>query len=336
MRILIPSIKVPFIKGGADLMVKGLKRSLLEHGHQVDTLYFPFKFSSEKYIIELIDFIKKQNLDDLGIDLVIALQFPAYYIQHNNKVLWLMHQHRAVYELFNKQDSTFLKDTILKLDNTELYHFNKKFTISKNVSKRLKRFNNIDSTPLYHPPADKDKFYCDDSLDYVFFPSRLEKLKRQDLLIEAMNYTKTPIKAIIAGSGGESGNYQHFINSLDLNHKVKLIGEISQEEKFTFYANSLAIIYPPFDEDYGYITLEAMLSSKAVITCIDSGGVLEFVEDNYTGFITNPNPKELAQKIDWLYFNREKAKEMGKMGKELYLSKNISWEKVVKKLLENI
>jgi glycosyltransferase involved in cell wall biosynthesis len=337
LRILIPSIQTPFIKGGADLMVGGLKRTLLSYGHEVDTICFPFKFSSKQYIFDLMEFIKKQNLDDFGADLVISLQFPVYYLNHENRLLWLMHQHRAVYELFdNQKDMLSLRDTIIKYDNIEFKKFNKIFAISKNVSKRLKSFNNIGSKPLYHPPADEDKFYCDDSFDYIFFPSRLERLKRQDLLIEAMQYTKTPIKAIIAGVGGERENYQHLINGLDLNHKVKLIGEITQKEKFAFFANSLAIIYPPFDEDYGYITLEAMLSSKAVITSVDSGGVLEFVEDNSTGFIINPNPKELAEKIDWLYFNKARVKEMGERGKELYLSKNISWQNVVSNLLEGI
>ena len=40
---------------------------------------------------------------------------------------------------------------------------------------------------------------------------------------------------------------------------------------------ALGVIFPPLDEDYGYVTLEAMLAAKPVITCTDSGGPLEFV-----------------------------------------------------------
>jgi len=343
LKILIPSIQTPFIKGGGYFHILNLKKALLEYGHSVEIASFPFKFSPESYVETLMEYTSKQDFTNFNghhIDCVIALQFPAYYVQHPHKILWLMHQYRAVYDIYSESKATkelnILKDKITQYDTYHLSKIKNRFANSKRVASRLKEFNGIESIPLYHPPTDEEKFYCDESLDYVFFPSRLEKLKRQDLLIEAMKYTKSPIKAIIAGSGGESVNYQHLINKLNLNYKVKLTGEISQEEKFAFFANSLAIIYPPFDEDYGYITLEAMLSSKAVITCSDAGGVLEFVEDKYTGFIIEPNPRELAQKIDWLYYNRERAKEMGKNGKELYLSKNISWYGVVKKLLEGI
>ena len=337
MRILIPSVQVPFIKGGAILMTQGLKDALIDWGHEAEILTFPFRFSPTESIVNLIEFCKKQEFNISEIDRVIALQFPAYYIQHPHKTLWLMHQHRAVYDLFDTDNRELhsLKIEIEKNDNVELLKFEKSFSISKNVANRLKKFNNIEATPLYHPPSDEDKFYCDQSYGYIFFPSRLEKLKRQNLLIEAMKYTKTSIKAIIAGSGGEYHNYQNLINRLDLNHKVKLIGEISQQQKFDFYAHALAVVFPPIDEDYGYITLEAMLSSKPVITCHDSGGVLEFITNNYSGFIIEPNPKELAQKLDWLYLNQEKAKQMGKNAKEEYLSKNISWYNVVKHLLES-
>ena len=111
------------------------------------------------------------------------------------------------------------------------------------------------------------------------------------------------------------------------------MGFISQEEKETYYARSLAVFFAPFDEDYGYITLEAMLSSKPVITCIDSGGTLEFVEDNKTGFIINPDPKLIAKKIDYLYTNRKEAKKFGENGLQNYKRKNISWDNVVDTLL---
>jgi glycosyltransferase involved in cell wall biosynthesis len=149
-----------------------------------------------------------------------------------------------------------------------------------------------------------------------------------------MQYTKTNIKAIIAGTGGEAHSYQSLIDQLDLNHKVQLIGNISQQEKFDFYAHALAIVFPPVDEDYGYITLETMLSSKPTITCHDSGGVLEFITHQESGFIIEPNPQELAQKLDWLYHNKSKAEEIGKNARESYLQKNISWGSVVNRLLE--
>jgi len=64
------------------------------------------------------------------------------------------------------------------------------------------------------------------------------------------------------------------------------------------YSNALAVFFAPIDEDYGFITLEAMQSGNLVITCNDSGGPLEFITDGRNGFVLEPNPEVIAEKID--------------------------------------
>ena len=92
-------------------------------------------------------------------------------------------------------------------------------------------------------------------------------------------------------------------------------------------------MYPPYDEDYGYITLEAMLSSKPVITCRDSGGPLEFIRDGGSGHVVEPAPEAVAEAMMRLLENRSRAAEFGRAGRQEYLQKGISWEDVVEKLL---
>src|SRR5690242_21322023 len=46
------------------------------------------------------------------------------------------------------------------------------------------------------------------------------------------------------------------------------------------------------------ISLEAMLSSKALITCSDSGGPLEFVRDGVTGYVADPTAQAMAAAMD--------------------------------------
>ena len=55
------------------------------------------------------------------------------------------------------------------------------------------------------------------------------------------------------------------------------------------------MVFVPQDEDYGYITLEAMLAAKPVITVTDAGGPLEFITDGSEGLITAPEPAPLAR-----------------------------------------
>ncbi len=321
-------------------MTDGLCRALNKAGHEAEIITMPFKFFPEEEVEKAMDFYLREDFNSFNgykVDLMISLQFPAFYAKHQNSSLWLMHQHRAVYELYNEKKASKelkrLRDKIISLDNEALSSFKRKFSMSKNVSKRALFYNKIKTTPLYHPPFNEEKFFCKEDLGYLFFPSRLEELKRQNLLIEAMKYVKTPVKAIIAGEGGQRKNYEDLIRKLGVEKRVKIIGKVSEEEKILLYARSLGVVFTPFDEDYGYVTLEAMLSKKPVITCKDSGGVLEFVEEGVNGFVSLPNPKEIAKKIDTLYENRDLAKKMGEAGFEIYKEKNISWENVVEALI---
>ena len=321
MRILIPSVQVPFIRGGSERMTLGLYHALKKEGYQVEIVTVPFKFFPEDYISNLIDFWMNQDFNNFNgyeIDKVIVLQFPAYYVKSDHKVLWLMHQHRAVYDIYDEKKASkglgSLRAKIINSDNIEFSKLKTIFTMSQNISNRLKKFNHVDSLALYHPPFGENHFYCEEAYDYIFYPSRHETLKRQDLLIRAMKCTKTPVKALIAGMGGQTPRYSQLIEDLGLKHKVRLVGQISEREKYTLYARSLAVFFGPLDEDYGYVTLEAMLSSKPVITCTDSGGPLEFVTHLDNGFTLQSHPEVIGEKIDWFYHHRQEAREMGRRG----------------------
>ena len=80
-------------------------------------------------------------------------------------------------------------------------------------------------------------------------------------------------------------------------------------------------------------TVEAMKSSKPVLTTTGSGGVLEFVEDGRTGFVTpSGDSGALAQRIDELYADRALAERMGTEGLSRVAA--INWDHVVTRLLE--
>ncbi len=97
------------------------------------------------------------------------------------------------------------------------------------------------------------------------------------------------------------------------------------------YANALGVLFAPFDEDYGYVTLEAFLSAKPVVTCRDSGGVLEFVRDGVNGRVAEPDPAALADALEGLAADRARAAAMGDAGREL--ARGITWDGVIEKLL---
>jgi len=339
MRILVTANLTPFIYGGADYHINGLVLALRQFGHEVDLLRLPFKFNPPAEVERAMEFCAASDMarpNGVPIDRMISLQFPGYGMHHPDHVVWVMHQHRIVYELYAQHppDAALerLRERIRAFDKEALSRAAKRFANSDRVAERLKTYNGIDAAPLYHPPAMEQAFYCGEAEPYIFCPSRLERLKRQDLLIEAARFTRSPVAILIAGEGGQRDHYRSLIERYELQHKVRLIGRITEAEKLAFYARSLAVFFGPFDEDYGYITLEAMLSGKPVITCSDSGGPLEFVRHDETGWVLPPEPRAIAERIDWMYGHRDQARSVGQSGRALYQSLEIGWANVVRAL----
>ena len=95
--------------------------------------------------------------------------------------------------------------------------------------------------------------------------------------------------------------------------------------------NALAVIYVPFDEDYGYVTLEAFLSAKPVVTATDSGGTLEFVVDDRNGVVCAPEPEAVGAAVTRLANDRARTARLGRAGLEL--ARTVTWDGVVEKLL---
>ena len=347
MRILIATVQVPFVRGGAEILAEGLRYALLEAGHDAEVVAIPFKWYPAERILDHMLACRLLDLTEscgAKIDKLIALKFPAYLVEHPAKRLWLAHQHRTAYDLWESPHADLLhqgigsqlRAAIQQADRQAISHTNSVFTISRNVSRRLKQFCGLDSTPLYHPPAREEDFFCASAENYLFFPSRLSAIKRHTLVVEALAKTTQPVNVIFAGVA-DYAPYAKELKDLARQHgvsdRVKWLGMIEQEELRKLYASALGVIFVPLDEDYGYVTLEAMLSSKPVITCTDSGGPLEFVLDKQTGLLAEPNSRALAEAMDKLWRDRTFARELGNAGRERYRSLGIDWDNVVASLL---
>jgi glycosyltransferase involved in cell wall biosynthesis len=116
--------------------------------------------------------------------------------------------------------------------------------------------------------------------------------------------------------------------------RVHCLGIVDEEQKLDLYARALAVYNGVYDEDYGYLTLEAFHASKPVITHSDSGGPLEFVIDGRNGYITEPDPAEIAATLDRLYADRKRAEELGHNGRRSLSEHDVTWDHVVRRLVE--
>ena len=342
--VLICTTQVPFTRGGAEDHVEGLRRALIAAGHAAEVVALPFKWYPPTEIMRGAMAWRMLDLSAANgqrVDLVIGMKFPAYLVAHPNKVLWILHQHRSAYNLWGTAFddlSTFpeggrVRQWIKHCDEKLIPEAKKVFANSRTVADRLKRYNNLDSEVLYHPPPLAGRMRAGEQSDYIFYPSRLEPQKRQDLLIEAMKHVRAPVKAVFAGSSSDASHYEALARQHGVGDRVSFRGFVSEDDLIELYANSLGVCYLPFDEDYGYVTLQGMLAAKPMIVTTDSGGATEFVEDQITGTIAQPDPKAIAEVIDQLYADRNRARRMGEEGLEKISSMNLAWSNVVDKII---
>jgi len=344
MKVGIATVQVPFISGGAEIHARLLKEELIKRNIEAEIITLPFKWYPAA---SLLNNIQAANLLDLTevagvkIDRLITMKFPIYYANHPNKVGWILHQHRQAYELYNTEhsdlhthkDGQYACQQIHQLDTQRLTEHKHLFTNSKNVAQRLWRYNRVKADALYHPPEDYEQLYCENYEPYILVPGRLDAIKRQQLIVEAIQ-RHPKLRLVIIGNDNTpyGAQLKKTVETLGLTDRIDFKGFVSREEKTKLYANALAIYNGALEEDYGYLTLEGFFSSKPVITHTDSGGPLEFIDNGHNGIITAPNSEALSEALAQLTHTR--ARTMGAAGRQTMTDLNLNWDNIIESLLQ--
>jgi len=343
LRIAICAAQVPFTRGGAEVLYESLRDELRRRGHQVEVVALPFNWSSRLAILRSALAWRTIDLTSSAgepIDLVIATRFPSYAVRHPRKVVWLVHQHRQIYELAGTRYSDFgdrpgddrVVEMLRELDSRTLGEAVARFSISRTTAERLRRFNGLDAEPLYPPPSLGDRYRREEPGDYLFTVGRLDAMKRFDLLVRALARTRSALRAVIAGEGPERETLGALAVDLGVADRVELPGRIDDERLIDLYSRARGVFYAPFDEDYGYVTVEAFRSARPVVTTDDSGGVLEFVRDGENGLVCPAGDAgALAAAFDRLATEPELGARLGERGRAEVAE--IGWDRVVERLL---
>lgn len=341
--IAVVTSSPPFAEGGHLVMARELVRALREEGHEAGLIVTPqnrFGQQGSAYLAAWCTDVELAH-EEKKVDQVISLRFPGYAVQHPNHVLWLNHRMREYYDLWDQFSSHLTwKQGIKERARRALIHgvdkhlFNKmrrRYVISGTVQARLKRFGNIQSDVLYPPPPKRD-YRHDEYGNYLFGVSRLAPLKRFDLVLRALaEPVAATIKCVIAGEGAELESLKNLASHLDIAHRVQFVGRISDDEMLTHLATCRAVIFTPYNEDYGFVTVEAFMCGKAVITCKDSGGPSELVRDGESGYVTDPTPEALADAMRKLTDDKNLAQRMGEAGHAM--TSRMTWSAAVAELL---
>jgi glycosyltransferase involved in cell wall biosynthesis len=341
VRIVVAEARVPFVRDGAELHAQSLVAQLRLRGHDAESVTLPF-YSRKDELLDQACAWRMLNLSTSNarpIDMLIATRFPTWFARHPRKVVWLIHQHRAAYELFGTPYSDFtdseadtqLRHRIKALDSLMFAECERIVTNSQNTATRVEHFNGIAARPVYHPPPLASRLRDGAYGDYMLVVARLEPLKRIDLVIRAIAHVSSPVRLVIVGDGSRRLELERETAALNLGHRVTFAGALWGDPVADLYAGALGVVYAPFDEDYGYVTLEAFLAAKPVITTTDAGGPLEFVRDGANGLVCEPEATSLAAAIDRLAADRALAERFGREGRQVAVT--ITWDGVIEHLL---
>lgn len=149
---------------------------------------------------------------------------------------------------------------------------------------------------------------------------------------EFFNKKRKDILFVLGGKGPDIDMVKKYITENHLSN-IKLLGFVSNEELPGYYALSDIFILPSkTGEGFPMVVIEAFASGLPVIGT-NTGGQIEIIRDNQTGFIVEPdNPEQIANKIEYLSENKKLLEEMSKNCRKL-MEKEFDWERNVKNLL---
>lgn len=343
-RVLVLGAQVPFTRGGAENLNAGLVDAILRYVPDVavDLVQLPMKhYPEQRLLTEMMTWrlIDITEVNGERVDLVIATKFPTYAVRHPNKVLWLVHQYRQAYDLagtvYDKPELTALEQAarskLHALDRKFIGECSARFAISETVSERLMRFNGLVSIPLWPPSLMQERIHAGPYSDTIICFGRLDASKRVSLLIDAAQVVPDA-RIVIYGAGPDAAELHARIERLGLQQRCRLAGHVAEDELIDALSGARAVFYGPYDEDYGYATIEAFLAEKPVITCADSGEAARIVARTGGGWVVEPSATAIAAALQEVQRqNDPQLAARGRAGAEF--ARALSWRHVVDQLV---
>jgi glycosyltransferase involved in cell wall biosynthesis len=324
------------------VIARELTRALREAGHEAQIIVTPqnrFGHQASAYLATWITDLTSS--EGKPIDQVISLRYPSYAVRHKRHVCWLNHTMREYYDLWDTFSATLsgkgrFKERVRKrfiqaADRYLLKRVSRLYVQSKTIQQRMATWQSVNSTVLY-PPAPQRAYRCEAYGPAFLFVSRLTRLKRADLVVRAL---ATPpansVRLVLAGEGEERPALESLAAELGVQSRITFAGHLTEEQLIEELGTCRAVCFPPFQEDFGFVTVEAFAARKAVITCRDSGGPAELVRDGVNGIICDPTPESLGRAMRRLADDRRLTERMG--AEAHATGARLTWPETVRRLV---
>jgi starch synthase len=181
---------------------------------------------------------------------------------------------------------------------------------------------------------------------YVLFVGRITRQKGVTHLVEAIRYLPPETQIVLCAGAPDTpeiaAEMRKKVEDAKTHNKriIWIEKMVSKAETIQLYSHSAVFCCPSVYEPFGIINLEAM-ACKAPVVASATGGILEVVQDNKTGYLvpfeqdpvttfpSNPDTfaRDLADKVYDLLANPAKAKRFGEAGRKR-VEETFSWSAI--------
>jgi glycosyltransferase involved in cell wall biosynthesis len=163
----------------------------------------------------------------------------------------------------------------------------------------------------------KKKPNADEELQ-ILFVGRIARVRRIELLLQAVNQLSIPFHLTIAGGEektssvtrtGYLNELKQLTKQLNLKNKVTYTGKKTPLELKTFYHSADVFVYPSLYENFGQPLLEAAAHGLPLIST-SVGIARDIIIEGETGYQVSEKPEEIKDRIESLR-NRNLRLQMG-------------------------
>ncbi len=341
--VLVVTSAPPLVEGGHLVIARSLQQALLAEGHRAAIVTTPSNRFGRQGAAYLANWLTDvgQTGDGIPVDRVISLRYPSYAVRHPRHVCWLNHTMREYYDLWDQFSARLSPQGRVKEGvRRTLIHAADRYLLRQNVTRvvaqsdtvrqRLLKWRLADPEVL-HPPAPPRPYRCDGYAGPLLLVSRLSPLKRIDLVLRAMaRPAASGVELVIGGDGEAREELVRLASDLGVQRRVTFAGHLSEAQLVDHLATCRGVVFAPFAEDFGFVTVEAFASAKAVITTTDSGGPAELVKHGRNGLVAGPDADALAAAMAELSAEGPLAEQLGRQGQ--IDTAHLTWSETVRRL----
>lgn len=172
---------------------------------------------------------------------------------------------------------------------------------------------------LFYPGIDWHAFDVPVSYEpMLLVPGRIMWTKNIELAIDAFRKAGLPApwRLVVAGFVDKKSRlYFEKLQKRAAGLAVDFVDSPSDADMAALYSRASAVLFPPLNEDWGIVPLEAMAYKKPVLATA-SGGPLESVRDGSTGFLLPPDAAAWSSALQHVAAQPGLIKTMGLQARE--------------------